>query len=248
MKRFIIATLLIAAILLAGCGSITFQGSGNMIYGSGKITSENREVSGFSQVEFSGSGEAQITQGDRESLIIEADDNIMPYLTSQVVNGTLKLGLKPGTSISTSRGIHYTLTVKSLNQIVTSGSLNVSTGALNADSLAFHTSGSGNVSAASAQAKTITVSTSGSGNVEVKGGKADTISASLSGSGNLNAPALESQSAHITTSGSGKATVWVKSLLDGSTSGSGDINYYGSPASFNVRTSGSGRANNLGSK
>ena len=48
--------------------------------GSGNIVTEDRPVSDFDQIVLTGLGEMIITQGDTESLTIEADDDTPPLL------------------------------------------------------------------------------------------------------------------------------------------------------------------------
>lgn len=85
MKRAIFFTMTLTALLFTAC--LGKRGSGNLI-------TEEREVSDFDRVELASDGELMLTQGGSESLIIEAEDNVMSYITSEVRGGTLVLGLK----------------------------------------------------------------------------------------------------------------------------------------------------------
>src|SRR5580693_9215027 len=99
----------IALTLLAfGCGT-------NSIVGSGKQATEPRNISGFRAVEVKGSGQLTVEQTGMESLTITADDNLLPYLTSDVSGGRLTLGTKENAGISSSSPVLYRLTVKSLD-------------------------------------------------------------------------------------------------------------------------------------
>ena len=92
------------AVLLASCGTA----------GTGSVRTESREVRGFSSVQLTGSGEATIQQTGAESLAIEAEENLLPLLTSEVSNGVLTLGTKPGASINPTRPIIYRVTLRAL--------------------------------------------------------------------------------------------------------------------------------------
>jgi len=251
MFKRIISFVILASIALSlsACGmQFSIGGAGNMIVGSGKMISDSREVSGFSSVSINGAGDAVITLGDTESLVIEADDNIAPLIEANVVGGKLVIGLKNGYSYSTSRSIRYTITAKSLSGLETSGSGNASvTNKAAADSFSARTSGSGNIKLAELQAGTFEAHTSGSGNIDIAGGKADNLTVTTSGSGNLSAANLQCGKANATTSGSGNVTLWVKDNLSARTSGSGDVKYYGQPA-VNKSESGSGHVSGLGNK
>jgi hypothetical protein len=249
-KRFVSMFLLLSlALALTACGmSINVGGSGNMTVGSGKIIRDTREVSGFTSVAISGAGDATLTLGDSESLVIEADDNIAPLIEANVINGRLMIGLKPGSSYSTNSGVRYTISAKSLTGLETSGSGNASvTNKAAADSFTARTSGSGNIKLNELQVKTLEAFTSGSGNIDVAGGQADRLTVTTSGSGNFTAGGLQCASANAATSGSGNVTVWVTGSLTARTSGSGDVRYYGQPA-VSKTESGSGRVKSLGNK
>ena len=85
-KKFVLLSLLaILAISLTACNRVQVSfGGANAVVGSGKVVSETREVSGFTSVSVSGSGQAQITVGDSDSLVIEAEDNILPLIETSV--------------------------------------------------------------------------------------------------------------------------------------------------------------------
>jgi L-asparaginase/Glu-tRNA(Gln) amidotransferase subunit D len=90
--------------------------------GSGNIISETRQVSGFDAVVFSGAGHVEIVQDGSESITIATDDNVMPYVTTEVRGGTLYVGLdfvEHGVINMTEMNI--TLHVDMLESIETSG-------------------------------------------------------------------------------------------------------------------------------
>ena len=249
-KRFISLFLLITlALFLTACDQIVIQGplSSNMVRGSGNVISETRSVSGFDSVAFTGSGEATITLGDTENVVVEADDNILPLIETTVQNGKLTIGLKPNTSISTSRGIRYTVNARTLTAVETSGSSNITVNSpVEADAFSATTSGSGHIQLSELQAGKFDCRTSGSGNITASG-KVDSLNASTFGSGNLTFGNLQSAAVNATTSGSGNITVWATTSLDARTSGSGSVHYYGQP-SVNRSESGSGRVTGLGNQ
>ncbi len=216
--RFLSVALLVMAALIAGCGQ-TFN-VGNTVTGSGTSKTETREVSGFHSVLISGSGTVTISVTGTESLTIEADDNILPYLTSDVSNGRLELGTKPNSSISPKVGPLYTLTVKSLDDIDLSGSANATITDLNADTFSATISGSGTIRAT---------------------GRADNLTVNISGSGNFTGDAgLTSKIGSVTISGSGLVVVNASDTLKVNLTGSGNVEYIGSPV-VDVQSSGSGK-------
>ncbi len=194
------ASLVTLALTLGGCGIIGERGSGTM-------ATETRQVSGFHEIDLSGSGHVLVSVTGTESLTVEAEDNILPLLTSEVRNGRLVLGARR--SISPTREIVYTITVVSLEGVSVSGS--------------------GIVTATGIDVSGFDVEISGSGTV-VPEGVAEQIDLSISGSGRFDGDELVSSSGHVSISGSGRAVVKVTDVLDVEVSGSGRVEYLGDPA------------------
>jgi carbon monoxide dehydrogenase subunit G len=215
-------------------------------FGSRNIITESRQVSGYTQVEVSGAGSLVIIQDGTEALTIETDDNIMPYVTSEVRGGNLSIGLDSKSGPFSPSKMDITLHVKELSNITTSGSWDVTCALLQADSLTILTSGTSNATIDSLSVGSLKVTISGTGNLELAG-MAEDQSVEISGSGKYLAGDLQSTTATITVSGSGNGTVWATGELDVHISGSGDIGYYGDPqVAFNQ--SGSGSIHGLGAK
>ena len=234
----LLATLIIAVLLLGAC-------SAKVVRGSRSYVTETREVRGFDRVTLAGSGDVTLIQGERESLTVETDDNIMPYITTQVRGNTLTLGAKSGVSLSPTR-LRFALTVVDLEGITITGSGNVTTERLDADRIEIKITGSGNVRIDGLEADRATVEVSGSGNVDLAG-TVNALEITVSGSGNYRGEDLRSETASVKVTGSGNATVWATESLDVHLTGSGSARYYGTPQ-VNLTGSGSGNVKSLGEK
>lgn len=245
-KRSIISILIILPLLAIGCASLPAT-TVNVTRGSGRVVSENRDVKDFQGVSLSGSGDLIITQGNSETLRIDAEDNILPLIESEVRGGTLYLGFKPNSgSITTNVPVKYTLSVKILNAINLSGSGSVQADNLKANSLAITTSGSGSVDIKTLTTDTLKLIMSGSGSASLAG-LAGQQTAQVSGSGSYQAGSLDTQQTTTILTGSGNMTVWARDSLNITNSGSGSVDYYGKPILNQVIT-GSGKTNSLGDK
>jgi hypothetical protein len=228
--------------ILAGVAACN-AGFGGIVNGSGQVRSESRTVRDFKSVDLTGVGTLVITQGSTEVLTIEAEDNLLPVLTSDVRGGRLTLGTKNHTVIRPTKPIRYTLTVKNLEAIDISGSGDVQATTLKSDRFKVEISGSGNAAIDQLTATTLTADISGSGNITLAG----TVSRQeigISGSGKFQADNLASNTARVNTSGNGKATLRVSDTLDVRISGSGSVGYIGSPR-VSTDISGSGRVNQV---
>jgi hypothetical protein len=229
--------------VLSGCSN--FEWGNNSVKGSGNIVSETRKVSQFDRVSVSGSGQLSIVQGDEEGLSIEADDNLLPLIKSEVGGGLLRIGPED-INLRPTKPIHYQLRLKNLKELHLSGCVEAEAPSIKADRLLVSISGSGSLRVPKLEASSLEARVSGSGDIQLAG-KAGQQRVGISGSGNYSAGECDSQTTTVHVSGSGDATVWAREGLEAEVSGSGDIGYYGSPQAT-THVSGSGRIHSLGNK
>lgn len=192
-------------VVLGGC-SVNLPGTS--IQGSGAVRTETRTVSGFSAIQLSGNGDVKIEQSGTESLTISAEDNVLPLLTSDVVNNELRLGVKDGARIDTTQPITYTVTVRDLTGMDAAGSGSQTATKVKTPSLRIRMAGSGSITAT---------------------GTADAQDIHMAGSGTYRASELTSKTATVKSAGSGNAEIAVSESLDVTIIGSGSVAYTGSP-------------------
>lgn len=201
------------------------------VIGSGHVVRQTRAVTSFSEVSLEGSGSLTIEQTGAESLTIDAEDNILPYVTSRVEGNRLVLGVNVGVFVGIflpRAPIHFILTVKDLTGIAISGSGDVSMTRLSTSNLRLDVSGSGNLTLKSLTATSLDVTISGSGTMSIAG-QVRRQGVNISGSGSYRASDLASATAQVEVSGSGDAQVRVSDSLIAHVSGSGNISYLGNP-------------------
>ncbi len=197
----LIGVVLLVVVAVSACDISVFgeRGSGNVI-------TESRVVTGFDEIVLSGSGRVVVDVNGTETLTIEAEDNIMPLLTTEVHNGRLELGTK--SSISPSVTIIYTISATALLGVSIDGSGDVIVAGVNGDTFDAEISGSGKIKAA---------------------GTTGTLTADISGSGKYDGADLIATVATASVSGSGNAVVNATERLDADVSGSGSVEYIGDP-------------------
>lgn len=224
--------------------SLFFLGSCNVINnggvnGNGNIRTEKRNVGNFTGVKASGSIDVEITNGDSYSVSAEDDDNVLPYIITEVNNGILNVHYKDGISINNDHAKVYVI-APSLDNLISSGSADITSQDIikNSQQIKIDISGSGDVKTG-VDAPQVDVSVSGSGNVSLNGRTKD-FTCQVSGSGDINCGSLESENTTVTVSGSGNAHVFASVHLSATARGSGDIFYRGSPSNPEIHTSGSG--------
>lgn len=246
-KVTVLTSMFIAAsLLLAGCITINTGDGFRSVRGNGDVISQERTVSGIDEVALFGLGNVEITTGSTESLTIEAESNLMGYLTNEVVNGRLELKTRDFVNLRPTKNIVYHLTVKSLKGLEILGSGNINLDQADTNTMHLTIAGSGDITISDLTANVLDVTIPGSGRVELSG-KATDQTINVAGSGRYYADNLTSQTANVNIAGSGDVRLWVTNSLDIRILGSGDINYYGSPT-IHQTILGSGKIVSLGQK
>jgi hypothetical protein len=217
-----------------------------VVRGSGDVETESRSVNGFDQVSLNGQGKLILKQGEQEALEIEAEDNIIAVIETEVRANTLHIGTKANTTIRPTEPVRFYLTMIEIASLEISGSGNMVADNVTTDRLTLQINGSGDISIDSLSAASLIVDINGAGDVEVAG-RATGQAIEISGSGNYRAADLESEAVDVGVNGAGETTVWASQTLDVEISGSGNVNYYGSPAA-SQDINGSGEVNSLGTR
>ncbi len=192
----------------------------------GSVKTEDRAVSGFHRLDISGSFTVELSQGNLEQLKIEADEEIMANIITEVKNGELKIYTKGKIIHKPVRKIY--LTIKDLDGITSSGAIVLKgAGTLKLSSLELDLSGSADIEL---DLNTANLEADLSGSTKmVMQGSATKMKLDISGSGNMDAGALLTETTEIEISGSGNATVNVSRELEVEISGAGDVVYKGNP-------------------
>ena len=215
------------------------------VQGSGNVIEESREVSGFTDIAMAGMGKLTIEVGEEESLRIEAEDNLIEYLETEVSNGKLRIGVQRNIRLRPKQPIRFYVTARELNAIALSGSGSIEAPDLKAEGFSVTISGSGDASIGNLKAETLAIKISGSGTMGIDDGLVEKQDVTISGSGGYQAENLRSEAGKVRISGSGSARVWADKSLNARISGSGSVDYRGDPE-INFSSSGSGRIKSLG--
>lgn len=206
---------------------------------------EDRHLSGFNALDLGGSFDVYVTQGSAESVKVEAPDNIIDHIITEVNNGVLRVYNKNDNSFhwgdlfGNHKKIAVYITVKDVNTIGLSGSGDVFfKEGIHTNTLRLRVSGSGDMSGR-VDVKSLEASISGSGDVKLSG-RADNSTVSVGGSGDYSGRNVITLNTSVRVSGSGDASVNASNSVNASVSGSGDISYSGNPKSVASSKSGSG--------
>jgi hypothetical protein len=233
-KRLLLPALLVCIALVTGsCSLIEGGGLGGGIPGSGDVQTETRDTGAFESIFIEYPGAVIIVQqGDNETVEIEADDNLLPQLSTEVVSSTLTIKSMETdwkAMVNPSQPVRISITAAELNEIVLSAPVgDLVVNGLQAETLKLVLSGGAQIKLNGIQVDLLDSDLSGAGDIQASGA-ADEIKLILSGLGNFNAADLMSNKATIELSGMGNATVQVEKELVATITGAGSIEYIGNP-------------------
>jgi hypothetical protein len=186
--------------------------------GSGVSATQTRGVAAFDRVELAGGNNVVIRVGEKQSVVVKADDNLLNRVTTHVRSGALVIGNTPG-SLAAKSPMSVEVNVPSLKALALTGS--------------------GNILVSGIKTESLTVTLSGSGNL-LGSGTATSLDITVSGYGNARFTQLVANKVHAVISGSGAIFVTATKNLDASVPGSGTIIYAGNPQDVTKSVTGSG--------
>lgn len=214
---YLIKTLIVAitALLFGSCTGVS---------GNGKIKADNRVVDQpFTGIEVSSGLSAYVSQGDKTSITVEADDNLLPLIQTEVSNGVLKIYSKQ--NLQNGSSVHVYVTLPQVNSLqATAGSLLESKTVLKSGAITLE-SGSGSEIDVTLQATNVSC-TSGSGSSMALKGVAVSITASSASGSSLDAKGLKVEEAKAQASSGSSLSVSPSKHVKASASSGASVTYY----------------------
>ena len=148
MKK--VLTMAVLALFVFGLACSSNNDDPTDVPGSGNIITEARQVSGYSSIKLLGPGLLTIDLSGSESLSITADENLMQYITSEVTSNQLVIGIEDAINALPTVPIVYTLTAKTMSELLVVGNSAVEFFNVDTDSLYAVLDGNGRISLAGA--------------------------------------------------------------------------------------------------
>lgn len=237
-KSFVFLAALIT--MLSSCHYV----GGQRIKGNGRMSTEQRNITGFTGVETHGSIDIIVTKGSAFKVEVECDENLLQYVETEVRDGRLKVHFRNNVWITHYNSAKVHVTAPELTAFETHGSGNITgEGKISNDNkISILISGSGDIRL-DLDCPKIETSTHGSGNITLSGESKD-LGSTINGSGNVRAGNLKVETAKVAVHGSGDTDIFASISLDVKVFGSGDVHYKGSP-SVNTEVHGSGAVNKI---
>ncbi len=239
MKTATIITALGVGLLLSSC-NININGGEN---GNGKVVTQERTVTeDFTEVKGSAGLDVYLTQGDENKIVVEADENLLQYIETDIEDG--RLHITSSENIGRSKAKKVYVTFKELNTIEASSGAEVTgNSVIKSKNLSLKSSSGADIKVEVFAQELIAKSSSGS-DLEISG-KASSLTADASSGSEIDAKELLVINCNAEASSGAEVTVNVKEKLETHVSSGGGVNYYGDPVSVNSNESHSGSVNKM---
>ncbi len=208
------------------------------IHGDKNVVDRAYAVDEFNRISVSGMFKIYLIEGEENHLYLETDENLHEYVTAEVRNNTLYLGLAKGNNYRPSRMDAY-ITLSALESMDLSGATSLEADhTIAGEMLAMHLSGASNIELDVDVVEMVT-HVSGAGSVNLSGAARE-HEIRLSGAASLKCRELITEKTLIRLSGAGSAHVYASQLLEARLSGVGSIRYGGNPQNTSFEKSGLG--------
>jgi len=224
------------AFILSSCWFL-----GPTIRGNGNVTEEERQLSGFDEIEVSRGMNVYITQGSPEKVVVVADNNLHDAIITDVDGDVLKIYVDA--IVREAKEMKVMVTVEKLTDIKTSSGANVySHNSINTEDIELSASSGSNITM-EFNAEYLKADCSSGSNINLSGSSKESELEASSGS-NLKAAGLKSDNCKMKASSGAGVKATVNKELTAKASSGGNIVYYGDPNSTNIESSSGGSINN----
>jgi hypothetical protein len=204
-RRVTLIASVLVFIAMSGCARFGAN-SFSAIEGSGVAKTEGRTVAAFSEIELGSAMKLHVLQGEKTSVEVTGDDNLVPLVQTTVSGEKLKVSFDG--SYSTKLGIDVKITMPKITAL--SGS------------------GAAGITATGVQGKSLKVQVTGASNATLSG-KVEALEVECSGASRVLARELEAKTVRTDLSGASHAEVFASEQLEARATGASSVQYTGKP-------------------
>jgi hypothetical protein len=203
---------------------------GKRVHGNGNITTQDRPVNEFKDIEVGGAAKVYVSQGDQHTVKVEVDENLQQFVEVFQEGNKVIVREKSGFNLAPTGDLRIYVTSPVYNNIDVSGACDIigQTPINSPENLSMNISGAGDMKM-EVNAPHISAEVSGSGNIDLKG-ETKSADLTLTGAGHAHCFELKSENTKIEISGAGSAQVYASVRLDAEVSGAGSVDYKGGAA------------------
>ncbi len=198
-------------------GVVVGESGSGVVAGSGRRSRQRRPLPCFSEITVRAGVDLVVRRGTQCEVIVEADDNLIPLIGTEVSGG--RLILSAARSFQSQGRVRVEATTDRLERLEVEGASDVRLTGIDSPSLAILLSGSGDVTG---------------------DGRAGRLAVEVSGSGDIRLGRLRAEDVKIRITGAADAEVHAARSLKVDLEGSGDVLYFGNPAHVEKNIRGAG--------
>lgn len=174
--------------------------------GSGTIGVENRAIGGFNKIDVGGVFHVEIIAQSEFGVEVEADDNLLQYVKTEVRGDTLEISMDK--RVKTHNPLRIKISAPDINSL--------------------EVSGASKVDLSNVKNRELIIDSSGASKINVSGDTGNLI-VDVSGASQIDAEALSALTANVDASGASRVNVNVANELIADASGACRITYSGTP-------------------
>lgn len=187
------------------------------VHESGVTANEKRDVADFDSIETSGAITVEVVSQKGFNVSVEADQNILPYIKTEVDGDTLKIYREGRFSFYGNSKVVVRIAMPEIKRVDISGASTANISDVKEESLDLQCSGASKISVS---------------------GEVKELRSEVSGASKIDAESLKAENAEVSASGASKASVSVTGDLNADASGASSISYIGEPKNLEKRASG----------
>lgn len=223
LSKIIVSSILGLLFLSCSFNGNSFFG----VNGNGDVKTEQRAVSeSFHSIEASNGLDVYISQGNEESISVQADENLHELIITEINDGILKITTSKNIGNASAKKVM--LDVVNLKKIKgTSGSDVFSTNTITAENLEI-SANSGSDIHLSIEAETVNAKASSGSDIKLDG-TTNSLTAQASSGADIKAKELIVQKVNAKASSGADVTISVTNELEANASSGGSVKYYGNP-------------------
>lgn len=232
MKNIFLFGIILSVLILNSCYFPITSEKGN-----GNVVKKEVVIPNIQEVLLKGSGDVYITKGEKPSLFIETDENILSLLDTKTTENKITLDTKE--SISPTKLIYW-ITVSNLEEIKVDGSgdIKVNEGFVS-NNFKIAVNGSGDIFIKDLNTESLSILIYGSGDVKISG-NGNNSKLEIEGSGDIFMNEFVSKRVNASINGSGDMKINVVDYIKAIINGSGSIGYIGNAPTIETKVNGSG--------
>lgn len=238
MRKIWLLGVVLATTALPGCYYF-----GNCVEGSGPVIDDARETGYFTGIKSTGSFDVYVTQSDDFSIVVRAQESLIPVIETYVSGNTLIVEVRDNTCIRSNSNIDVYVSMPETEELSLDGSGRVFADMVSSAEVEISNSGSGYMEIDSTVSGSLVLDNSGSGHIEVNDNNADFVDLYQSGSGSILAGIIiGAGEVDIRHNSSGRISAVIPDVVELDVimggSGSVELSGYGEIAEYSLNSSG----------